>query len=280
MDYTELKSKIQNLETLPFDFKEISVSVDRVIATNLLRKAQVYDSQISSLNDKTQEKELKDLLDTILVNRFRRLAPNFSEEQLNKMLCFMYRGFVKYPIDILVIDKAAFIKEAEVSDWGDLYNYEIIMYFNDDYFLAFDSTDFDIPHDYMVEKKFHDRETTMKAFDFICDMINKELRKVYGCNVIMPVYKLNTKNCFYGYTGITRDKNFFKDVKVYFNKQSFEIIDSMLEEKSLDINIVVQDGENISLYIIHQSFKNNKPIWNIEKSEEKVWILSEAVYNE
>ena len=38
-----------------------------------------------------------------------------------------------------------------------------------------------------------------------------------------------------------------------------------------------QDKENIILYYVHQSFKDDKPIWTVVKTNSKVWRLTEEV---
>jgi len=82
MDYYDLKSNVQDLAALPFNFREISISIYRVKATDLLRKAQIYYSQIHLLGDSEKEDELNDLLNTTLIKRFRKLAPQFDDEQV------------------------------------------------------------------------------------------------------------------------------------------------------------------------------------------------------
>lgn len=277
MDYYDLKSKIQDLAALPFNFREISVSIYRVKATDLLRKAQIYYSQIHLLSDCEKEEELNDLLNTTLIKRFRKLAPQFDDELLNKMLCFMHRGFIKYPMDILVIDNAVFIKEAEFDDWSNLYDYEIIMYRNDDYFLAFDQIDFTMPNDIDMKVERVPYEILVKLFDFISDSINKALYESFGCNAVMPLYRLNKNGSFYGYEGLVKSDETFETFELCFNKKSFEIVDDIVNQKQCDTKMILQNGDNISLYIIHQTIENDKPVWNIEKSNEQVWVLSENV---
>ncbi len=272
MEYEELKSKIQSLETLPFDFQEIQVTGKRLKSTNFLRKAQIYHSQINEEN-----KELKSLLDTILKNRFKKLAPHFSEEQLKNMLNFVWRGYVIFPMDLLVIENAVFVVEAVLSDFGELYKYNVIMYSNEnsDYF-AIDSYEFKEPRD-IFEPEPHTPEDEKKALDYMCDMINKALCEKFGCEVIMPLYKINTDKVNYGYLGLLSK---LKNVNFFFNKHINEIVDSVLEQSQFDVKMVVQDDDDISLYTIHQTVENDVLIWNIIKSKEKTWRLSEAASNE
>ena len=281
MDYVELESKIRSLQALPIEFKETLVSVDRVLSTDILRKAQIYNSQISLLEYKQEEQGLRELLRNEMIEKLRHYAPNFSYKMLNKMLCFMNRSFVKYPMDILAIDEAVFIKEAELHDFGYLYKYEIIMYTNDDYFRVFDGVDFTVSRDFVKEKLYEDK-TVMEVFDFVSYMVNQALHSTYNCDVVEPLYKLNKNGTFYGYRGLVISPKFNgdNDIEIYFNKKANEIVDSLLNHEICDIKMVVQYGDKISYYIFHQSFLIDKPVWDIEKSDEKVWILSEAVGHE
>ncbi|MBR3281222.1 MAG: hypothetical protein IKI57_05255 [Clostridia bacterium] len=277
MEYQELKSQIDDLRTTQISFSIKDISIDKVLGTDFLRKAQIYKAQTSSLSNEEQKKELRELLDSILIERFRKLAPDFSEKQLNKMLCFMNRGSIKYPMDLLVIDDAVFVKEAEIDDFGFLYSYEIIMFMNDDFHLVFDSYDFTVRKDYSHSFRQHPKEVEMHITDIMCDMINKALRPKYRCDVVEPLYKKNTKATFYGYDGMVLADEMEKRVNVYLSQKDFEIIDNIVDKKSFDIKMIVQDGEDISLYVFHLAFLNGELVYDYEKKDDKVWILSENV---
>ena len=272
MSYDELVTKISSLQTMPITFKEVQISIDKVLATDFLRKAQSCSLNISSLDDDKQKAELRRLLTTTIVKRFKALAPTFSIRLLKKMLCFMHRGFIKCPLDLLVIDNAVFVKEGTLGDFGDLYEYGIIMFINDDYYHVFDGDDFTMPHGSVLGKEYKTRskEDLTSFFDFLSNKINEALRPVYEHDVTEPLYKLNTSTVSYGYRGIVRTRWVYGDLNVYLNRQSFDIANDIEAKKSCDYKMIVQEGEDISLYTIHQYFDNDELRWEFEKMPDKV----------
>ena len=279
MTYEEEKAQILELKALPLDVRDIKIGYSKTLVVGFLRKAQVTNLRISSINDEAKEEELRTLLRSIVIEKFKKIAQNFSDKQLEKMLCFISRGYVKFPLDLTVIDDAVFVKEADIGDFGDLLYYKTLMYCNLDFFLIFDDLDFNFPSTMGEMETNYSKEELIKFFDFICESINKALMPIYHKEVAKPIYKLNRNGIFYGYTGVAHTSFETQDVTIYINRKSYHIMRDIEEKRACELKMIVLDGakEEASLYIITQSFENGIVNWKIEKSPEKPWILTQNV---
>ena len=110
------------------------------------------------------------------------------------------------------------------------------------------------------------REDDMFTSKFISDSINS----IYKTNATKPKYELNTGGLFYGYRGIS-----FEGMNIYINMTLDDIERNIKHKKECDIKICIQDGEDIILYYVHQSFNNDNPVWNVVRTSNVVWSLTE-----
>lgn len=52
---------------------------------------------------------------------------------------------------------------------------------------------------------------------------------------------------------------------------------SLKAKNECDIKLCIQNRDDITLYYVHQSFKDNEPVWNVVKTNGEVWRLTEEV---
>ena len=91
--------------------------------------------------------------------------------------------------------------------------------------------------------------------------------------ITKPLYKLNDDKTIYGYKGI----NVIGVINIYLNMQFYDIGRSLKSGNDCDIKLCIKKEDNITLYYIHQSFKDNKPIWEVIKTNSEIWKLTDEV---
>ena len=57
----------------------------------------------------------------------------------------------------------------------------------------------------------------------------------------------------------------------------YDIVEKILTKEECDIKICIQDGNDITLYYVHQHFKDDNPIWSVEKTINDVQRLSKEI---
>ncbi len=207
-----------------------------------------------------------------LKNKLIELNPCFSEETLNNMICTYKRGYIIYPMDIIVIDDAVFHKEAVLDDFSSIHEIRTFMFegmrpyysISEIDFIVYESDIFSSEEGLSIEDKIYTSR-------FISDCINS----IYGENITKPKYELNSDTIFYGYDGLVFNK--ITGIAVYVNMNFVDIGRSVKDKKECDIKLCIQNEDEIILYYIHQSFKDNKPIWTIVKTNNEVWRLNDEV---
>lgn len=267
---SDIKAKIEEIKASNFKIIEMEYDGQTHKICNLLRTALLCFNAIGGIENITKEerKNLREELDETMKSKLRELNPSFSEETLNNMTSTYKRGYIIYPMDIFVVEDAVFHKEGVFDDFGDIYKVRTFMFegmkpyysISDSYFIL-DDYDFLSPTKKVRLTIEEDKDTSK----FISDSINA----IYEEKITKPLYALNTDNVFYGYGGIVSD-----GVHVYLNMKFNDIGRSIKAKKECDIKLCIQNGVNIMVYHIHQSFKEDKPIWNVVKTSSEVWSLT------
>ncbi len=271
---SDLKKNIEEIKNSDFKIGEIKYYDENYKVSNILRSALICNNNIGC-NENISEGEKVELfkeLDEIMKNKLRALNPSFSEETLNNMINTYKRGFIIYPMDIFVVDDAVFHKEGVIDDFGLIYKIRTFMFENmKPYYNIFDIYftlhDVDIFSNQKNERL--SREDTMYISKFISDNINS----IYKENITKPTYELNNDKYFYGYSGLVEGE--IRGINVYFNIKFDDLGKNIKEKKECDIKLCIQNKDNIILYYLHQSFKDDKPIWSIVKTTSEVWKLTE-----
>lgn len=269
---SDIKQKIEEIRNSDFKIEDFNDCSKNHKFCRLLRKALLCRNSICYIDNISEEEseELYKELDEVMKNKFKELNPNFSEEVLINMTNTYYRGDIVYPMDIFVIDDAVFHKEGIYDDYGYIYEIETFMY--DDmkpyynalsmYFI-FDETD------WLLSPKLFSEEDEIYISKFISNSINSICKK----NITISTYEFNN--------GSGRSKGLSKGeirgVNIYINMNFENIARSIKKQNECDIKLCVQNGDDISIYYIHQSFNDNKPVWNVVKTDSKVWRLTEEV---
>ena len=87
------------------------------------------------------------------------------------------------------------------------------------------------------------------------------------------MYELNTNKISYGYNRLTNGK--VSGINAYINMKFDDIGRSLKSKNECNIKLCIQNGDDLTLYYIHQSFKDDKSIWNVVKTNNEVWKLTE-----
>ena len=270
----DIKEKIEDIINSDFKIEEFNFYDKKYKASNLLRSAQICLNSIGSVHNINEEekKDLYKLLNQIMKSKLKDLNPNFSEEVLNNMISSYNRGYIIYPMDILVLDDAVFRKEAELNDFGSVYKIKTCMFRNmKPYYnvldMEFTLSDFDFYSP--IRKERLTTEDKIYTSKFISDSINLICKK----DIVKPLYELNTNKVSYGYDGLTCGK--VHGINAYINMKFDDIGRSLKSKNECDIKLCIQDGDDIILYYIHQFYKDDKPIWNVVKTNNEVWKITE-----
>jgi len=269
---SDIKSKIEEIRNSDFKIEDFDFYGKNHKISILLRIALICTNAISSIDNISKEKkrELYKELDEVMKSKFRKLNPNFSEETLNNMISGYKRGYIVYPIDILVVDDAVFHKEGVFNDFDSIYKIKTFMFQGENPYYDVSDMYFTDDGDFLFgEKKWLTNEEAKITSKFISDNINS----IYEANITRPIYELNTARSFYGYSGLASGE--IREVNVYINMKHGDIGRSIKGKEECDFKLCIQNGNDITLYYIHQNFKDNEPIWNVVKTNSEVWSLTE-----
>ena len=271
----DVNKKIEEIRDSDFIVEDITIYYTPNKVCNLLRKALICKNYISSIDDASKEnkKTLYNILDDLMKNKLKKLNPNFTEEILNKMTSSYDSSYFIYPMDIFILDDAVFFKEGVFDDFGSIYKVKTFMFKNQRPYYNVSDIDFvlvgfDIFSPQSEQLNIDDQKYISK---FISDNINSMYKK----NITRPIYELNTETMYYGCDSIVSGE--VGGVNVYINMKFKDIGKSLKSKEECDIKVCIQEGEDITLYYVHQSFKDDKPIWNIIKTNNEVWRLTDEV---
>lgn len=277
MKLNEVKEKIEEIRNRDFKTQAFKCWDKTYQVCTLLRSTLICNNAIGGIDNisKVETAELYQDLDNVMKNKFKILNPNFSEKILNDMIGSYQRGYIIYPMDIFVIDDAVFHKEGVLDDFGNIYKMKTFMFGNmkEGYhevssigFKLDDSDEIDfLPHQ-------NNKRLTIEEDIYTSKFISDNINLIYNQNVTKPLYELNTEHQFYGYSGLVS-----KGAGVYINMKFADIGRSIKGKEECDLKICVQNRDDLMLFYVHQSFKDDKPVWSVVKTTNEVWRLTEEV---
>lgn len=267
----EINEKIEEIRNSDFEVKTMQgywYNGEKYIP--LLKEALICHNDICNKEGSKEEQTyLKKELDKMMKNKFKELNPNFSEETLNNMLATYKRGRVIYPMDILVIDDAVFNKEAVLDEHGLIYEINVLMCAANSYFHISDY-EFELYETIIIPDWL--KSLSEKEIDNISKFISESINSMYGKNITTLAKELekNTNSCYL--THIVDNR-----VKTYINMNFYDIVRKILTKEECDIKICIQDEDNITIYYVHQHFKDGEPVWEVIKTNNEIWRLSEEI---
>ena len=283
MNYSlkNIEKNIEKLKKDDFELKELTntyeIIFDRKIkCCGLLRRALLLIYSISCIEDDLKQEKitLYKKLDDIMKNKLKELNPNFDEVTLNHMISSYNRGIIIFPIDIIVIDKAVFHTEGILDDsLGFIYEINTLMFkyiknSQNPYHNIFDEDFIFDTEKYVIS---YDRDLTMEEFNSTAEFISKQINSICKKNITKPQNGELTKG---------NDKG----INVFFNTRLDDIALSIKKKQECDIKFCTQCynddtllSDDITLYIIHQSFNGDIPVWTVTKKDKNVWRLTENV---
>ena len=267
----DIKEKIEEIRTSDFQIEDFNFYGRNHKISVLLRSAQICVNSISNIDNISKEDKTKlyKQLDETVKEKIKYLNPNFTDDILDNMTSTYKRGYIIYPMDILVLDDAVFHKEGEYNDFSSIYKIKTFMFQNmKTYYDAF-GIDFTLG-DF---SPFRKKTLTTEEDIYISKFISKNINSITNKNITKPLYELNTENTVYGYRGLTSGDE--SKANIYINMKFDDIGRSIKEGTECDIKICIQSEEDIILYYIHQSFEDNKPVWNVVKTNNEIWKLTE-----
>ena len=287
MNYSikEIEENIKELEKQDFELIELNniygmIYDKKIKCCELLRSTLLLINSISYIkaDSKEKEKSLNSLkmdlykrINDIMKNKLKELNPDFDEITLNQMIKYCNRGIVMYPIDIIVIDKAVFHTEGELDDsFNFICRTSTLMLKNskNPYHNIFDEDFICDEEKYVIS---YDRDLTMEDFNSTAEFVSKQINFICKNNITKPQNGELTKG---------NDKG----INVFFNTRLDDIALSIKKKQECDIKFCTQCynddtllSDDITLYIIHQSFNGDIPVWTVTKEDKNVWRLTENV---
>lgn len=271
----EIKERMEKIKNSDFKIGKIQCYNGSYKVCKSLRNALIlynYICHIENISDEEIQK-LDTELDGIMKRKLKELNPNFSEETLKNMIYSYKRNYIVYPMDILVVDDAVFQKEAIYDDFGSIYKIQTFMFEGLKPYYSISDVCFTLPDDldFFSFKELLTIEEDQYTSKFISDNINA----MYKQNITKPKYELNKNGFFYGYGGLVEGE--IRGVNVYLNKKFPDIGRSLKAKEEYDIKICIQNEDDVIIYYVHQSFKDNEPIWDIVKTNTDIWKLTDEV---
>lgn len=279
MEYQVLKQKIEELRYKNFDFHKEDIWFEELEVSSLIREVQVCYRNIASLQEEDYIiNELRKQLDDIFIAKIKKLNPNIKRETIKNMIAYCQEDLSQYPIDFYIISQAVFAKRASYNDAGSIYKVQTFMYDNiGNYFNIFDPINFDatesIQEIFSKGKIILSNEERLAVATFISKSINNALMDEYKIPVTKSAYDPND-TIFHKYAALLPEDDL--SIKIYLSKKFKDIGRDIKKRLPSDIEMIVQDDENISLYFIEQKFEGTEVVWNINKTPLAPWILSEA----
>jgi len=271
----EIEKLIDELQNENFNFQESEFYDEKIYASTLLRKALIYYNKIGYAKNKEEYQRLKNKLDCIMSSKIRNLNPDFDDNIIKEMVDCLKRGIFQYPIDMFVVSQGVFLKEGTYDDFGSLYKMKTFMFrMNGKYYDVYDGSDFLIENPFsLLDRVRLTNEQNMALSKFISDNINNLLSPSNETRIVKPIYELNKYGVFYGASGITYGD--VRGINIYLSKKFPDIALSMMNKEECDIEMLVQKGDDIEVYLFHQLFKEENPVWYGKRVDAPIWRLSE-----
>ena len=270
----DIEEKIEEIRNSSFKTEDFNLYGENHKISTLLRCVQICNNAIYSINDISKEEkiELYKLLDELMKRKFKKLNPSISEEVLNNMTNAYKRSFIYYPMDILIVDDAVFHKEGVYDDFGSIYKIRTLMFKNMKPYYDVLDMEF-ILNNFDLFRDFGRKQLTKDDYKYTSDFISNSINSIYGEKITKPLYKLNDDKTFYGYKGI----NVISGINIYLNMKFDDVGRSLKSGNECDIKLCIKKDDDITLYYIHQSFKDNKPIWEVIRTNSEIWKLTDEV---
>ena len=258
----DYKEKLEVIKNADFTVDEVNFCGKVHRKCKLLRDALLFSEGLYYVNASKDEKNKLELeLEEIMKDKFRSLNPSFSEEIIKCMPYSYMRSDIIYPMDIIVIDDMIFNKEATLSEGSNrIHKIKTFMYTEINGY-------FDVLSDWFFsEIYYHDKKN-----DLTCDeeertsrVLSYNINNIFGSEIVKPLQH-----------GVEVAQ--FADMDISLNMSFLDFGKTLRDKKECDLKLCIRNGEDITLYYIHQSFKDSDPVWLVMDSTKEVWTLTDAI---
>ena len=264
----DINKQIEIIENGDFNVKE---TVDDYKVCSILRNARSCSYSIGMMEDVTEEKklELSNKLYKIMKEKFKSLNPNFSEETIDNMIASCSQGVIYSPVDIFVVDDAVFYKNEVLDDFGMIFETKTVMPNNIPPY-------YNVLHPFFTSRVLNpfspEAQNGLTGAEqmYTSRFISGSINSIYGANITKPICELTV----YGKEIVVGE---VYGVNAYINMHFDDIGKSIRSKSESDIKLCIQKEDNINLYYIHQTFKDGNPVWNVVRTDNHVWKLSEEI---
>lgn len=275
--YKSLKEQIEKIKEISFEFQYERIDWKEINTLPLLRSFLVLNGDILYLKNKEQEIELSNMIDNIIVEKFKELNPNFSDNIFKTILQTFKMAYPVYPIDIYIISNAVFLKRAQLNDHNIPENLDMtLINLPESYHSLYNTMYFSLSNPDLKNISF---DLNSDEIELITQRIKNYIKDVlslyYSQDFINHVFHIGSDEDNYGKNGIFHE---YANVKnVFLDRKYSDILKTIIAHHECDIEMIVENKEDFAHFYIHQSFIENELVWYIEKVETPVWCLSEAV---
>ena len=262
----QAKERLEKIKNTDFSVSEVKFYGKIHRRCNLLREVLLCYESFYYLHEK--EKEYEEALDDIMEDKFRSLNPDLSEEVIHAMTYSYKRSDIICPMDIMVIDGLVFNKEAVCYEGGrDIQKIKTYMFNEVNGF-------FDVLNEWFVlEAYLHNKKNdlTDEEEKNTVNILSYNINNVYGSNIVKPANKeySSVATKLLGYDN--------HPVIISLNMSFLDYGKALRDKEECDLKLCFKDGDDITMYYIHQSFKDADPVWIVTGSSKEVWTLTEAI---
>lgn len=258
----QVKERLGKIKNADFSVSEVNFYGKVHRRCNLLREALLCYESFYYLHEK--RKEYEEALDDIMEDKFRSLNPNLSEEVIHAMIYSYKRSDIICPMDIMIIDGLVFNKEAVCYEGGrDIQKIKTYMFNEVNGF-------FDVLNEWFTFEAYHHNkknDLTDEEEKYTSDVLSYNINNIFGSNIVKPAYEACSK--LLGYDN--------HPVIIGLNMSFLDYGKALRDKEECDLKLCFKDGDDITMYYIHQLFKDAAPVWIVTGNSKEVWTLTEAI---
>lgn len=299
-EINEINRTMDEINNSDFEIKELKLGDKKIKYSELLKNVALCYNSIKELNLPYGEMPRIEKLQDIMRKKYKALNPELNDDAIDALgysHCFYRPDYYydgkkceKITLDILVIEDVVFVTQGIVDKLGNVCSIDIHNIGNSYYSVFSDN------HCPRFDKKASFLDIIGKDEDYIIHKMHMYhdlsflINLICGKDVTRPSFALESEHMddldyplssYENLFGIKANKY---GHRIYINAK-FEDIESSwenLEECDYKLCVLTEKShddyseEDITLYTIHQSFKNKCAEWSIIRENHDIWRLTDA----